>query len=78
MCRIRRIDGIATKIFIAVAGLVLVLALVSRGSPLGDDADAQVDMALRGSTSVGAMREAIIRDATGSWRATRRGVLGVR
>jgi cobalamin biosynthesis Mg chelatase CobN len=49
----------------------VLLALVSKGGSLADDADAQVDIALRGSTSVDAAREQIIADATRSWKATR-------
>lgn len=70
-CRIRRIGSIATKIFIAVAGLVVVLALVSKGGSLVGDADAQVDIALRDSTTVDAARDRVITEATGSWKATR-------
>lgn len=47
------------------------LALVSKGGSLVGDADAQVDIALRDSTTVDAAREQIITEATRSWQATR-------
>lgn len=47
------------------------LALASRGGSLAGDADAQVDIALRDSTTVDAAREQIVADATRSWSATR-------
>ncbi len=63
--------SIATKIFIAVAGLVVVLALVSKGGSLTNNADATVDIALNDSTTVDAAREQITSAATSSWQATR-------
>ncbi len=54
-----------------MAGLVVVLAFVSQGTSLSDDADARVDIALAGHKSVDAVREEIISEATSSWRATR-------
>jgi len=66
-----RLAGIATKIFFAVAGLVVVLALVSRGGALSSDADAQVDIQLAGNADVNATRERLVTEAGASWQATR-------
>lgn len=49
----------------------MILAVVSRGTSLSSDADARVDIALAGSTTVDAARERITAEATSSWKATR-------
>lgn len=50
---------------------MVVLALVSKGGSLVQDADAQVDITLSGTTTVDEARDQIISEATGSWQATR-------
>lgn len=59
------------KIFIAVAGLVVVLALVSQGGALNDDADAQVDIVFTDKVDISSAREQIVAEASSSWQATR-------
>ncbi|MEZ5237890.1 MAG: hypothetical protein R2716_02675 [Microthrixaceae bacterium] len=59
------------KVFFAAVALVVLVALVSRGGSLVDDADARVDMELDGSVDLDEAREQLTTEATGSWQATR-------